>query len=353
MHAQPTDDRARGRRRVVAAAVAVLVLVGILVAVVVTRSDPTPVAPGAPIPRGAGAGQQLASSTATGGGPTGTSAGPTGPAGTPGTPVTTRSPAPDCGAWGCPQQARFAAAAALVRARPGQLGSTVLDRRTGAVWRAGSAGHVMWASSTPKLALAASLLEQARAGRLTLDATARARIDAMLAVSDDDAADALWDRYGGDSLVPRFRDAYGMTGLTFVPGFPRRWGFLKCSTADLVHLMTYVLTRLAGPDRDHLLAAMRSTGPVQHWGVWAAGRAQQPGAKDGWSVESDPGGRHWCTSSVGFAGPGARYVVAVMHDLPPGAGIGTGVHAVSDLVATVFGAPVPAAVTVPDESTGR
>ena len=56
----------------------------------------------------------------------------------------------------------------------------------------------MWASSTPKLALATSLLERARTGELTLDATARRQIDAMLAVSDDDAADALWDRFGGE-----------------------------------------------------------------------------------------------------------------------------------------------------------
>jgi hypothetical protein len=211
----------------------------------------------------------------------------------------------------------------------------------------------MWASSTPKLALATSLLERARTGEVTLDGTARAQLDAMLAVSDDNAADALWDRYGGAALLPRFRDRYGMTGLDFVPGFPRRWGFLKGSTGDLRRLMTYVLTRLDAPDREHVVGAMRHVGSIQRWGVWAAGPAQQPGTKDGWSVESDAGRQHWCTSSVGFAGPGERYVVAVMDDLPPGAGIAAGVHAVSDVVAAVFGAAVPAAVTVPDESTGR
>ena len=103
--------------------------------------------------------------------------------------------------------------------------------------------------------------------------------------------------------------------------------------------MTYVLTTLDPADRAHVVAAMRGVGDIQRWGVWAAGPAQRPGTKDGWSVESDAGRQHWCTSTVGFAGPGERYVVAVMDDLPPGADIGTGVHAVSDLVATVFGAP--------------
>ena len=240
-----------------------------------------------------------------------------------------------------------------MRTEPGQLGVTVLDRRTGAVWEAGTAGHLMWASSTPKLALATSLLERSRAGEIALDATARQQLAAMLAVSDDDAADALWDRYGGASLLPRFRDRYGMTGATFVPGFPQRWGFIKVSARDLRRLMTYVLTRTDPADRAYLVQAMRTTGSIQHWGVWAAGPARQPGAKDGWSVESDAGTKHWCTSSVGFAGDGERYVVAVMDDLPPGAGIAAGVHAVSDVVATIFGARTPAAVTVPDESTGR
>jgi hypothetical protein len=250
-------------------------------------------------------------------------------------------------------QHRLTAAAKLVGTEPGRLGVTVLDRRTGAVWEAGTASHSMWASSTPKLAIATSLLERDRSGEITLDATARRQLAAMLAVSDDDAADALWDRYGGASLLPRFRDRYGMTGAHFVPGFPQRWGFVKVSAQDLRRLMVYVLTRTDPADRAYLVNAMRTTGPIQHWGVWAAGPAQQPGAKDGWSIESDGGTKHWCTSSVGFAGPGERYVVAVMDDLPPGAGIAPGVHATSDVVATIFGAPAPAAVTVPAESTGR
>jgi hypothetical protein len=286
----------------------------------------------------------------------GSIAAPTGPAAT--TPArTSTGPKPTtpatCGQWGCTVQHRLDAAARLVGTEPGKLGVTVLDRRTGAVWEAGTAAHLMWASSTPKLALATSLLERDRAGEISLDAAARQQIAAMLAVSDDNAADALWDRYGGASLLPRFRDRYGMSGATFVPGFPQRWGFIKVSAQDLRRLMTYVLTRTDPADRAYLTGAMRTTGSIQHWGVWAAGPAQRPGAKDGWSVESDGGVQHWCTSSVGFAGDGERYVVAVMDDLPAGAGIAAGVHAVSDVVATIFGARTPAAITVPDESTGR
>lgn len=314
-----------------------MVVVGVLATVIVRRGDgPTSGAPGAPISR--------AVVVAT----TGTVTATLPPAGS-----TETKPTPACGVWGCVQERRFAAAAKLVGGAPGKLGITVLDRRTGALWNAGTVEHAAWASSTPKLALTVALLERDRAGTIELDATARGQIAAMLATSDDDSADALWDRYGGASLVPTFQRAYGMSGLTFVTGFPRRWGFLKCTPADLRRLMTYVLTRLHPADRGYVTGAMRDTGAIQHWGVWAAGAAQRPGGKDGWSVELDGGVKHWLTSSVGFAGPGARYVVAVMDDLPAGAGIGDGVHAVSDVVATVFGAPVPAAVTVPDASTGR
>ena len=337
MHAQPR----RTRRRSLAAATVVLVLAALATAAVaVTRRADRP---GTPADRSGTPAARPAAPTTQSGAPW--PAGSTGPG--------AAGAATGCTPWGCDRQRRLTAAAALARTAPGRLGVTVLDRRTGAVWTAGAADHRTWASSTPKLALATSLLERARAGEVTLDRTARDQIDAMLHVSDNGAADALWDRYGGAAQLPRFRDRYSMTGLDFVPGFPRRWGFLKCSPADLRRLMTYVLTKLHPADREHVVTAMRTVGSIQRWGVWAAGPAQRPGTKDGWSVELDAGRRHWCTSSVGFAGPGERYVVAVMDDLPPGVGIAAGVHAVSDVVATAFGAPVPAPVTVPDESTGR
>lgn len=341
MHARPAPSRQRPLVAGLCVLVALLAAGGVVV--VRSRSGSEPGAAGPPVTRattGTAAATGAAPSTSTAAVPTTTA---------PTTAATTA--AATCLPWGCPMQRRLAAATALVRTEPGQLGIAVLDRRTGAVWRAGTAGHAMWASSTPKLAIATDLLERSRTGAVTLDATARRQLAAMLSVSDDAAADALWDRFGGPAMLPRFRDTYGMAGVRFVPGFPARWGFLTLSTADLQQLMTYVLTRLDPADRTYLVGAMRTTGAIQHWGVWAAGAGA--GAKDGWSIEYDAGRQHWCTSSVGFAGPGERYVVAVMDDLLPGAGIAAGVHAVSDVVATVFGAPVPAPVTVPAESTGR
>jgi hypothetical protein len=255
--------------------------------------------------------------------------------------------------WGCAQEKRFDAARALIKKQPGQLGIVVRDRVSGETWQAGTTTHPTWTASTIKLAMATSLLERDRSGEITLDAKAHRQIADMLAFSSNDAADALWSGYGRAAMVDRFRTVYGMKGLTFVDGFDRYWGFMKCTARDLAALMSYVLDKLDEGDRIYLIGAMRAVESVQQWGVWAAGNALHPGTKDGWSLEQDPNAtgaleKHWVTNTVGFAGDGERYVVAVMYHLPPQKGtLKGGVHAVSDLVATVFGQPVPAPIVVP------
>jgi hypothetical protein len=290
-------------------------------------------------------------STATAGPVTTTTAGAVAspsPSPAPGAP----SPAPgagDSGATSSPPQTglQFGAVAALVAKKPGWLGVEVRDRRTGAVWRTGAVDHQYWTGSTIKLAMITSVLERARAGEVTLTATDHRYIADMLAFSSDTAADEIWKKFGRDAMVARFTSRYGMAHLSFVPGFSRYWGFLKCTPTDMANLVSYVLTKLDPADRAYLVNAMRHTDPIQHWGVWAAGAAQQPGNKNGWSVERDAGRDHWLTSSIGFAGPDERYVLALMYDMPPGQdSLKLGAQTVSDIAATLFGASTPAPVVI-------
>ncbi len=252
---------------------------------------------------------------------------------------------------GCPDlwKCGFAAAETFVAAQRGYLGIEVRDRRTGAVWTSGAAKTRIWAASTPKLALAVALRELDRAKKITLSGADEKDIAAMLAVSDNAAADRLWDKYAVDNtLISRFRYTYGMRSAGYVSGFPRRWGFIKCSAHDLSNLMSYVLDTLDRRDRAEIVEAMRGVGSVQRWGVWAVGPQEHPGVKNGWSIERDDDVDHWVTATVGFAGPDERYVVAVMyHQLPGGDTIDHGVHVVTDLVATVFNAPTPAPAVIP------
>jgi hypothetical protein len=267
------------------------------------------------------------------------------PAATPATATPTTS-------TGVPDANAAVKALALIGDAPGTLGIIVFDRTTGATWRAGTTTHLTWTASTIKLAIVTELLERDRSGDITLSTGDRSDIADILNWSSDDAATALWNKYGKDAMAPRFQTTYGMKTLTFITGFKRFWGHMKCTAEDLMHLVRYVMSTLNATDRAYIVSAMQHPGTIQQWGVWAAGPSWHPGGKDGWSIEPDGGSKHWVTNSVGFAGPNQRYLVALMYQLPPGKTIDDGVHTVSNLVATVFGAPVPAKVTVPDPSTG-
>lgn len=262
--------------------------------------------------------------------------------------------ADQCVPWGCVQQGRLSAASAFIAAQKGHIGIVVRDRISGSVWRGGEPDLRIWASSTPKLALTVALKEDARAGKFKLTAAQNTDIDRVLAVSDNNAADRLWDFYHDSAgLMKRFQTQYGMVTADYadyVGGSPDRWGFIKCSAQDLEHLISYVLEKLNADDRAFIMSRMRSVGPPQQWGVWGAGAANMPGVKDGWSSEEDGGVMHYVTSTVGFAGPDARYTVAAMYyQLPGGDTKEKGVHVLTDLVATVFGAPVPAPAVIPQD----
>jgi len=255
-------------------------------------------------------------------------------------------------AWSCEQQRRFDAVSAYVTGTGGGHGSlsaVFADRVTGQTWRVGPTGQPGWTASTIKLAIATDLLERGRAGAVTLTEGDHRDLAAMLADSDEPASNRLWAKFGDDAMLARFRDRFGMPGVRFVPGFSTRayWGFVKCTSDDLAALVRHILTVTDPADRGYLVSAMRTVAPNQQWGVWAAGPDNQPGNKDGWSFEADGYGKHWVAATVGFAGPGQRYVVAVMYQLDPRGTLADGVHAVSDLVALLFGRPVPAPVGVP------
>ncbi|WP_018350440.1 hypothetical protein [Longispora albida] len=275
---------------------------------------------------------------------------PTLPAPAPAPSASARPSAAACQAadgWDCVWQQRFAQVTARVKQSPGQLGVVLRDRQTGAVWQAGQPGQATWTASTIKLAMVAYLLEGSRAGTITLTAADRRDLADMLAWSSDDAADRIWKRGGGAAMVPVFQQRYTMKGLTFVTGFDRYWGFMKCTPADLANLMGYVLSRLHADDRAFVVKAMRTVDDIQHWGVWAAGAAQQAGTKNGWSEEVDGGAEHWVTHTVGFAGPGERYTLAIMYSMPAGQdSLDLGVHTVSDIAAALFGVATPVPVVV-------
>ncbi|GLP80901.1 serine hydrolase [Mycobacterium antarcticum] len=223
-------------------------------------------------------------------------------------------------------QTRVAAADAYLATRPGSVGYVLRDRATGTTYRNARAGDLVWTASTIKLAMVVDLLTRARAGTVTLTDADQRDMAAMMHSSDDDAADALWSRFGSPDHTA-FNAAfpqYGMTDLQPQKGFSSiypYWGFQKSTANDLDRLIGYVLTRLDPAQTSAIVYELQNVAPNQQWGVWGAGPAMAPGNKDGWSLEQ--GG--WVTNSVGFAGTGQRYTLAMMNSLGGAGGYDDGV----------------------------
>lgn len=219
----------------------------------------------------------------------------------------------------------------VIAAAPGTLGLVVRDTVTGSSWQAGDAAHAAWTASTIKVAIATSLLES----DVALTGGDRDTMRKMLVNSDNDATDALWDKYDGVDLIPTFRQRYGMTTLKVVDGYRPYWRHLQCSASDLAAVMAYALAKLPAADRTQLVGWLKAAAGVQQWGVQAAG--PDAGHKPGWAFKPEGNPDHWVVHSVGFAGPGERYVVAVTYDQPAGRSAKQGAQVVSDVVALAFG----------------
>lgn len=231
-------------------------------------------------------------------------------------PVAAAAPALSAGCiagFDCDMSARIAKVNSFLDGKDSVTGYVVRDRVSGGVYANSNAENQIWTASTIKLAIAEDLLNRQRVGAITLSPEDRTALESMLATSNDNAADRLWNKYAGLDRMA-FNNAFranGMSGLVPQPTntalFPD-WSFQKCTAADLDRLMNNVLDHMHPDDRNYLLDRMRSVDSNQHWGVWGAGEAMRPGLKNGWSDEQ--GG--WVVNSVGFAGPGERYTLAIM-----------------------------------------
>jgi hypothetical protein len=243
--------------------------------------------------------------------------------------------------FSCTMRLRIAAVERYLKHRPGMIGIVLRDRSTGAVWRNKYADSQIYMASTSKLAMAVTLLLQNQAGVIHLSSADRAVMYQMLHVSSDNAADDLWFKYGA-SFYTSYFPRIGLTGAHYLPQAGVTgpyWGEMTCTADDESRVVNYVLNQLPAPLRSYLVYQLRHVASVQHFGVWGAGPANHPGNKDGWSVEK-PG---WIIDSNGFAGPGARYTLAMMNSLDGEGGYHAGTNTVTQVAAILFqGHQIPA-----------
>jgi hypothetical protein len=249
----------------------------------------------------------------------------------------TCGPAPD--SFSCTMQHRISEVTRYIARQPGQIGIELHDRETGAAWGDKDADTDFPAASTIKLAMVTDLMRRQNIGRLSLGPAGWELINEILYDSDDAAGDQLWfaDENGG--FLQRIR-RFGMHSAYF-SGSPPYWGFMYCSPQDLDNLMDYVLDRLPAYDRNYIVRRMRRVGPVEQWGVWGAGRASNPGDKDGWENE----GSVWITNTVGFAGTHERFTLAIMDNLGGAGDFHQGSTTLSEIASLLFRGHLSAAPT--------
>jgi hypothetical protein len=121
--------------------------------------------------------------------------------------------------------------------------------------------------------------------------------------------------------------------------------------------MNYVLDKAPPRIRHYLVYRLQHVSALdQQWGVWGAGPANHPGNKDGWEQDPGPVGV-WITNTVGFAGPGQRYTLAITYNMGSfgqvgNAGFKFGTNKLTQISAMLFqghhtGTPHPLASAVP------
>ncbi|GAA4842710.1 serine hydrolase [Pseudonocardia benzenivorans] len=200
---------------------------------------------------------------------------------------------------------------AVDAASPSDLGVAVLDRDTGqqAVGTRGS--EQFYSASVVKLYTVVAILHRVETGEVTLSAADTTDIQRALSLSDDQAMDALWEKFGGPATVSQ---AIALAGLTdsAPPTDPSQWGEALISARDVVTLYDYVLTSMAPSSRDMIMNALTSAqdtgadGFDQAFGLLAPPRARGVAAKQGWMWI----GTQFYLHTTGVL-PGDRYVIAI------------------------------------------
>jgi hypothetical protein len=239
-----------------------------------------------------------------------------------------------------------------MRRLPGSIGIVITDRSNGATWHNANADVAYPAASTMKLAMMTDILLRQDAGSISLTSADREAMFQALYTSNDDDANYLWDKYEDGSFLNRIQK-FGMTDARFTSSVPN-WGFMYCTPEDLDNLINYVLKDAPANVRDYLVYRLQHVAALdQQWGVWGAGPENHPGNKDGWEQD----GNLWITNTVGFAGPGQDYTMAIMYNLEGFGGVGDagfkyGSNKLTQIASILFqghhtAAPTPQASAVP------
>lgn len=202
-----------------------------------------------------------------------------------------------------------------------KLGVAVQDLRSGAVWDFRGS----WASQSASMAkpmIVAMALRKARTEGLEQPLPWPQSEQALQAIriSDNDAADALWEWAG---RRPAYDALAKELGLAATHSSPERdfWSWTWTTPADqrtfLQQLVDGGTQALTGTERAYLLAAMGQVQDDQAWGVGAPrGTGVAVQLKNGW-VQFKSTDNLWAVNSIGHvSGDGRDYLLTMMGRYP-------------------------------------
>jgi beta-lactamase class A len=187
--------------------------------------------------------------------------------------------------------------------------------------------------STAKVPIMLSVLDRTlREGRQP-SAWEQRQISAMIQVSDNDAATALYISVGGARGVEQYLRRIGLNQTRMNAS---AWGESTTTAEEMAQLLAQLGScRILVPHLcQYALEQMRQVVPSQRWGV---GKGVPTGTdvalKNGWYPEDDGWGVH----SVGLvAKEGRQYAIAVFTQPDPS--LGYGITTIEQIVGPIYGA---------------
>lgn len=211
--------------------------------------------------------------------------------------------------------ARVSQATADAAASGANVEIAMLDRDTGELVTNGS-NKPFPIASVVKLFIADDLLLQEAEGKTTLSPADRRSLDVMLRSSDDSAAQMFWDRSGGNAVIARVKERYGLAGTT--APYNGHWDVTQSTASDLVRYYAMLLDGSGGlpPEQADIiignLAQFTPTGTdgyPQRFGIPEGLYAEPVAVKQGWFCCWNRGNQ--LHVSTGAIGPDRRYVMAI------------------------------------------
>ena len=246
--------------------------------------------------------------------------------------ATTQPQAPGLTASKQTLQERIDEANADFQAKGGQVGIALLDRHTGLLLTNESGDLAFPLASVTKVLIAEQVAfhnyahpsenkdgkntaaaAPGKDPKMSVDDTSLEDMvarDDMIRLSDNEATDLLWDRYGGDEIITEVADRYGMKN-TRPAGF---WAGAQSSAADMATFLAGVLKGDGGlgPRETYYFADLMHSVPKysygmmdQDFGIRGGLPEESVGTKNGWD------GR-LLNNSTGIFGPNNQFVMVVL-----------------------------------------